>query len=620
MFFISLVTTLLCLLLVTSSDVQAQGNATEYNYNSEYDFVVVGGGTAGGLVAIQLAKAGFKTLLMEAGPDKINNNVTVPLFFPRADEDPTISFSYFPRVYAENSTQYQSKVFYPRVGALGGCSIHNAMNIVYPHKRDFDLLVNITGDLKFSEKYMREHYFKPMERNFYPLLATPEAHGKDGWFPTSYYDPLKLLDVASFDALRITDLQLYQVFLAYLGNPAHDINGYIGDTLGNSIEGRVISPMNVDPTTSKRGKFAEYIRETAQNLSNFDIWTDTLATRVILDDNNVARGVEYKQGKYLYKASPLSSDESRKKATTGAVKARREVIISAGAFNTPQLLMLSGIGDPEHLKSFNINARVNLPGVGKNLQDHYETSYIIKFPKMFNLLKGCKLRDSEDDHCYKQYSQKRSGPYTFNGILGATLRKSNEKLEEPDIFTYTLPAYFPKFYVGFAEDIAKNFDSVTRIILKAHAANPGEVRLVSADPFDMPYINFKYFEKNGAADLRDITKELKILRQESKVALALSGYKEIQPGPDVNTDEEIANFIRKFAFGHHACCTAKIGANSDSTAVLDGSFRVRGVNNLRVVDASAIPRIPGYFPVLYIHMLGLKAADSIIADNRSDKR
>ncbi|KAL1923870.1 uncharacterized protein VTP21DRAFT_6905 [Calcarisporiella thermophila] len=555
---------LIIVVLITTADAQAWINS---NYTAEYDYIIVGGGSAGGLVAIQLAKAGFSTLLMEAGPAHVDKNVTVPLFYTHADEDPAISFSFFPNKYIENSTQYQGKVFYSRVGAFGGCSIHNALNIVYPSKRNFDSLVRLTGDQTFSESNMREMYFKTTERNYYPLKASPGLHGKSGWFPISYYNPLKLVGLASLNLLRIIDLQLYNMFLAFVGNPKHYLNFYFAGALGNSVEGTAFVPMNVDPNTMECGNFAGYILDTANSLSNFDIWTNTSATRVIIDDDKVARAVEYKQGKYLFKASPLSTNANRQNAIGGIVKARCEVIVSAGAFNTPQLLMLSRIGDQDYLrcKSSLIGSCEQPPRPLRNV-----------------------------------YVNKSTGPYTFNEVIGGVLRKSQPNRGELDIFTYTVAGYFPKFYVGFSQDIPKNFDSVTQIILKAHTSNPGVVRLTSGDPFDMPDINFNYFAKNGDEDIKDFTQELR----------------EVQPGFDVNTDKEIENFVRKETFGHHACCTANLGADSDSMSILDGKFRVRGVKNLRVVDATIFPAVPGYFPVLFVHMLGLKSADTILADSK----
>ncbi|KAL1923245.1 uncharacterized protein VTP21DRAFT_9621 [Calcarisporiella thermophila] len=133
--------------------IQVQGQKPT---SDEYDYIVVGGGSAGGALAVELARAGYQTLLMEAGPAHLGPNSKTPGLWLRAAEDPDISFEFFTKVYEENTTQYQEANFYPRVGALGGCSIHNAMIAMYPNKRDFDLLVRLTKDSSFEESNMRK--------------------------------------------------------------------------------------------------------------------------------------------------------------------------------------------------------------------------------------------------------------------------------------------------------------------------------------------------------------------------------------------------------------------------------------------------------------------------------
>ncbi|KAL1917110.1 uncharacterized protein VTP21DRAFT_5308 [Calcarisporiella thermophila] len=577
----------------------------------EYDYIVVGGGTAGGTLAVELAKAGYSTLLIEGGPWHTSVNDTVPAFCVRAFEDPDIGSEFFPRIYAENDTQHQDTAFYPRVGALGGCSIHNGMTAVYPNKRDFDTLVKATGDETFDEPHMRE-YFKRMEKNYYPkFMRSSEAHGDDGFFPTSFNDFIKIADIKKLNLFRSFDLQAVKLFTAFLPNPFHDLNGYSKKRLGTDVESSFFIPTNIDPTTGTRGNYLGYIVHHAQKLPNFDIWTNTYATRIVID-SQVAYGVEYQYGKYLYKASPHSNDQNRAQASRGVVAARREIIISGGFIQTPQLLMLSGIGDRDQLALHNINTSAHLPGVGRNLQENYETSYIVQLPKEYSAVKGCKFSPSMDDYCYRQYVERRAGPYITNGFISGRLSKSRPELDTPDIFTYTTGGYIPRFYIGHNVDIAKHLNTFTRVTLKAHSTNPGVIKLKSSDPFDVPDINFQFFQQDGEEDIIAIVDNIKKLRMETKKKF--SKYEELRPGKEVATDEELVDFVRKETFGHHGCCTAKIGNDDDPMAVLDGRFRVRGIKRLRVVDGSAFPETPGYFPVLFTHMLALKAADIILED------
>ncbi|KAL1914493.1 uncharacterized protein VTP21DRAFT_8207 [Calcarisporiella thermophila] len=602
------------ILLFAKIKGQIEGKAASYDTLPEYDYIVVGGGSSGGLVAVELAKAGFSVLLMEAGPLHVSDASRTPLFYPLATEDPEISFSFFPKIYSEGTTQYQGETFYPRVGALGGCSIHNAMIAVYPKKQDFDTLVEITGDKSFEERKMREIY-KRMEKNFHPSFKNnKEVHGKEGWNPISYADLIHSTTSHLIYTLKSIFHKLYEsLFLTNIfGNPFCDLNGYYRDKLRTDVEGICPAPINVDPTTGQRGDYVGYILDTAKKYQNFHIWTDTLATRIIIDKSKTARGVRYRKGAYLYKASPLSNPQRRAKAIPGYVSARREVIISAGVYNSPQLLMLSGIGDREHLLANKITPVVDLKGVGLNLQDHYELAYNLKPKSDLFSKKKCQFRPSMEDECFKEYTKTRKGSYAFNGIVSLLLHKSSSELEVPDYAVYTSFGKFYKFYTGWSKVVYDDINTFSRVFLKAYPKLNGTVQLRTNDPYDMPYINFKYFETEGEKDIGDVINLIRIQRRK----FPKSAFEESRPGRELDTDEQLKEYIRKSTFGHHACCTNKIGSDNDPLSVLDGRFRVRGVNNLRVVDGSSFPIVPGFFPVIFTHMMGLKAADMIIADSK----
>ncbi|KAK9764380.1 hypothetical protein K7432_008162 [Basidiobolus ranarum] len=587
---------LLGLLLTVSLSLYAHGQ------QQEFDYVVVGSGAGGGVVATELAKAGFSTLLIEAGPDYQSSVTTTPVLHVRASEDPAISFEYFVKHYPE-STGLRQNVFYPRVGALGGCPNHHAMIALYPNTRDFDLMATTTKDNGWKEKNMRK-YFKRMERNYYRSEIFEPDHGFNGWFPTSYINFLRQLTL---------DPQFLGMLTDIIGNVFRDVNGYtLLGNLESDKEGRIFVPQNVDGKNYNRGDYSGYIKQVA-GAGKLTIWTDTLATKIILDEQNTAKGVEFTQGQYLYKASPLSSDRNRQNATIGQVFAKKEIIISAGTFNTPQLLMLSGIGDQDHLKAMNISTKVNLPGVGRNMQDRYETPFVMKLDRKFSLLKDCKFWANSSDPCFNEYQKYRTGPYISNGVLSAYMDKSKSSLTEPDLFTLNLPVLFRGYFKGYSQLAADHPDSVSQLILKAHTKNrAGEVRLTSDSPFDTPYINFHYFEQGGDEDLDAIVKQIRLQRKRTN-GIVWSQFEEYLPGKNLTTDDQLKQYIREISWGHHACCTAKVGEDSDPMAVLDSKFRVRGTKNLRVVDASVFPEIPGYFPVMFIHMVGQKVAEDILS-------
>ncbi|KAJ9063012.1 hypothetical protein DSO57_1004642 [Entomophthora muscae] len=555
---------------------------------SEFDYIVVGSGPGGGTVATELAIKGFKTLLIEAGSDHWKPNQFTPGLHATAALDPETSFG-FDVKHSLNNVSY----FYPRAGALGGCIVHNAMLSIYPNTRDFELMHNTTGDEEWLEKNMR-NYFKRMEGNQYIENRKDHLHGFDGWFKTSYLVPP---EERSF--------QFTTLVAATIGDPQFDINGKDSIGLNSDKEAKSFIPQAVDKSTFTRTNFPAYMRSVAKT-HPLTIWTDTFVTRVLFNATT-AVGVEYKKGKYLYKASPLSTNHNN--ATLGSVMANKETIISGGTFNTPQILMLSGIGDKEHLEEFNISVVSHVPGVGRNMMDRYEIPVVLQYPSQFDSIKKCQLKASEDDPCYAEYMEHHTGPYTSNGAISGQLKKSNPKLKEADLFILDSLSDFHGYFRGYNQNLVKRCDSSTRLILKAHTNNTnGHVKLLSSNPFDVPDIHFHYFS-DGDSDLDILVESLKAERENlSKLNIT---HTELYPGKAIQTDDQLRDYIKETAWGHHACCTAKMGTSHDPDAVVDAKFRVRGVKNLRVVDMSIFPKIPGYFPTLYIHMMAMKAADDI---------
>ena len=189
-------------------------------------------------------------------------------------------------------------------------------------------------------------------------------------------------------------------------------------------------------------------------------------------------------------------------------------------------------------------------------------------------------------------------------------------MPEPDLFVFGLPANFQGYYVNYSKELERHRNTFTWAILKAHTRNrAGTVRLRSADPRDVPEINFRYFDEGSdteRADLEAMVSGVRLVR--SLLGNVRLKEAELVPGPEVRTDDEIRSFVRDNAWGHHASCSCKLGRPDDPTAVLDSSFRVLGTKNLRVVDASVFPRIPGFFVVTPVFMISEKASDVILAD------
>jgi choline dehydrogenase len=358
-----------------------------------------------------------------------------------------------------------------------------------------------------------------------------------------------------------------------------------------------------------------------------------LATQVIIE-NGRAVGVRYIEGSNLYRASPHADSNAALPAVAEIrLSSRGEVIVSGGAFNTPQLLMLSGVGPAEQLKALGIDSKCDLRGLGQNLHDRYEIGLVCELEDEFTVLKGSKFQASDgvdpDDRGLQEWLKHR-GVYASNGVVLTIIKKSSQAEKDiPDLFLFGLPGYFKGYYPGYSNDTQSetkvgvrkpNHRRFTWAILKGRTRNrKGEVKLVSKDPRDPPDINFRYFDQGTAG----WEKDEKALVEGIRFAVQLMEttglkYKILAPPPNVNIHDEqqLRDFIRREAWGHHACGTCKIGKDTDPEAVLDGDFRVRGVENLRVVDASAVPDIPGFFIVTSIYLMSEKASDVILEDRR----
>jgi choline dehydrogenase len=345
--------------------------------------------------------------------------------------------------------------------------------------------------------------------------------------------------------------------------------------------------------------------------------THTLVTRVLFDASNRATGVECLSGAHLYRADPGAGGHGEGERVR--FDARREVILCAGAFNTPQLLKLSGIGPRPELERHGIPLRVDLPGVGENLQDRYEVTVVNRMRGDFSLLQGMRFRppgpgEGPDPQFLEWLDGK--GPYTSNGAVVALLKRSTTDKPAPDLFLFGVLGSFKGYYTGYSRDVAAGGDHFTWAVLKAHTHNrAGCVRLRSADPCDTPEIDFHYFAEGtpGGDDLAAVVEGVETVRRMADRAGDVIA-EETYPGRQVSGREAVEDFIRDNAWGHHASCTCRMGPKDDAMAVVDSRFRVYGCTGLRVVDASVFPRIPGFFIVSAVYMISEKAADVIVED------
>ncbi len=606
------------------------------------EYIVIGSGAGGGPLACNLAKAGYKVVLLEAGDDdpQADFPAEVPFFGGSIADDQRISWGYFVRHYANDEKQRRDPnydpqkdgVWYPRVGALGGCTIHSLMVEMYPSNSDWEYIAEITKDPSWKAQNMRK-YFERFEQCRYAQRSQnqgqgkePTRHGFDGWQPSEIPDPSVFDSDANIPSFR-------QSLAEEVGPP--NVFDLLSKKQLDPNDWRIVDQRNglynltLFTRNGHRWGPRQLIRETkAAFPNNLIIKTNSLVTRILFKDKT-AIGVEYVTKPRLYRADPNPNPDANALAQKETLLVTREVILSAGAFNSPQILMLSGIGPADELAKHGIPQIVNLPGVGKNLQDRYEITVVTELKSDFTFAQKCTLFQTQDDPCLVDWSQNK-GVYTNTGVLNIMFMKSKTAQAngrpDPDLFIFDAPLPFTGYHEGYTRRFTET-NKHTWAILKAHTLNnAGTVTLRSKDPRDTPIINFHYFSEGSDSkgeDLASVVDGVEIVRrinanQHSK-DITLS---EQCPDPNVYGDsssrEVIAQFISDQSWGHHASCTNKIGPREDPMAVVDNKFRVHGTRNLRIVDASVFPRIPGYFILTPIYMISEKASDVILA--RAKKR
>jgi choline dehydrogenase len=529
----------------------------------EFDYVIVGAGSAGCVLANRLSADGkHSVLLLEAGPKDTNLWIHVPLGYGKLFKDKTVNWMY--QTEPEPGLGGRT-VFQPRGKVLGGSSSINGLLYVRGQHEDYDRWrQHGNAGWGFADVLP---YFKKAENQ---QRGADDFHGADGPLPVSdlgHPDPISAAFIKAAAETGIPE------------NP--DFNGASQEGAG------------FFQTTTRNGRRAStavaYLRP-AKARKNLHVETSALAQRIRFEGRR-AVVVEYSKA-----GAPRTA------------RARKEILVSSGAYNSPQLLQLSGVGPVDLLQKHGIDVVLDAAGVGHDLQDHMQVRMVMRCPQPIT------LNDIINNPVRRmlagaRYAAFRKGPLTIAAGTSGAFFKTNPRLATPDIQVHFLP-----FSTDKMGEKLHSFSGFSASVCQMRPESRGSLRIRSADPSVPPEIRINYLatETDRTANVEG----LKILRKILQApALRPFVTEEVEPGVKVVTDEALLSYCRQRGSTiYHPTSTCRMG--SDPLAVVDQRLRVRGIEGLRVVDGSIMPDLVSGNTNAAIIMIAEKASEMILEDVR----
>ena len=523
----------------------------------KFDYIIIGAGSAGCVLSNRLSEdQDNKVAVFEAGGSSDIWKVKMPLALLYTMHDPKYNWKYYsePEPHLNNR-----KLFCPRGKMIGGCSAHNGMVFVRGNKNDYERWESFGLKSWSYEKILP--YFKKIETW---SGGANQYRGSLGPLPVNQSK---------------NDNPLFKSFINATSEAGHNINP---DMNGEAQEGFGMFDTTIH--NGERASATKYYLNPAKKRKNLNIFSNSFVEKIIFDGKK-AIGIEVKIKNELKK-----------------IYSEKEIILSGGSINSPQLLMLSGVGISEHLKEKGIKVVHDLKGVGRNLQDHLET-YIQQECQTSNTL-----------YTYTKLIPKvlagiqwflfKSGPCSQSYLEAGGFAKSSPQRDNSNIQFH----FFPSFVINHGL-VSPNSHGYQLHASPNHPKSRGSITLNSSNPYDYPKILFNYLGDED--DLKQTRECIHVGRKIlSQTSFAKHSGKEVGPGSDLQSDEELNEYIRsKAETAYHPCGTLKMG--TDKMAVVDENLKIHGLQNIRVVDASVMPEIPSANLNAPTLMIAEKAADII---------
>ncbi len=532
----------------------------------EYDYVIIGAGSAGCVVANRLsADPEIRVLLIEAGPQDRNLWLKVPIGYAKTISNPSLSWNYQTAPEPELNDR---SIIWPRGKVLGGSSSVNGLIYTRGQAEDYDHWRQLGNSGWDYDSVLP--YFRRSEKQ---IRGADEWHGDEGPLAVSDLEPNALSD-SFIEAAQQEGLPF---------NP--DFNGAAQEGTGY---------FQVTTRKGVRCSAAQAFLKPIRHRKNLQVLTRYLVTQLTFDGRRVT-GVRFRDrtGKDL------------------SVSAKYEVILSAGAINSPQILELSGIGSGNRLRQVGADVVHDLPGVGCNLQDHFQVRSIFRCRKPITLNDDM-MNPLRQIMIGMDYIFRRSGPLTFSAGSAGCFTKVHPTSKTPDT-----QIHFITFSTDRPGEGLHNFSAFTSSTCQLRPESRGGVHITSPDPAASPRIQANYL--SSARDQEMAVRGLQLSRRiVSQPAMAEFYQSEERPGSTLNSDEELLEFARETGGTiFHPVGTCKMGPVRDISAVVDAKLKVHGIDSLRVIDASIMPTLISANTNAPAIMIGEKGADFILSTRKA---